>query len=140
MWHSSNHHPSCSSGGDWYGCELRELYSPLFEKHQVNLIFAGHAHHYQRSKPMVQGKPVDDNSQAPRYIVCGTGGFALDNPFNPNDTPEWIAYRQARWFGYCQVTIVNNTHALWKHIAVQGDPGSLRESTKDEAWIKRVAR
>ena len=46
------HHPLYSSGGR-HGSDLvlREQLEPLFEKHGVNIVFTGHEHFYERTKP-----------------------------------------------------------------------------------------
>jgi len=46
------HHPLYSSGGR-HGSEvdLREQLEPMFLKHRVNVVFAGHEHFYERLKP-----------------------------------------------------------------------------------------
>ncbi|MBA3270982.1 MAG: metallophosphoesterase [Acidobacteria bacterium] len=46
------HHPLYSSGGR-HGSEvdLREQLEPMFLKHGVNVVFAGHEHFYERLKP-----------------------------------------------------------------------------------------
>ena len=46
------HHPLYSSG-DKHGSEedLRELVEPLFVEHEVDVVFAGHEHFYERVKP-----------------------------------------------------------------------------------------
>ena len=32
--------------------EMRDMYHPLFEKYNVDLVLAGHAHNYERSYPL----------------------------------------------------------------------------------------
>jgi predicted phosphodiesterase len=46
------HHPIYSSGGR-HGAEedLREIVEPMFIKHGVSVVFAGHEHFYERLKP-----------------------------------------------------------------------------------------
>jgi 3',5'-cyclic AMP phosphodiesterase CpdA len=46
------HHPLYSSGGR-HGSEedLRDQLEPLFLRHGVNVVFAGHEHFYERVKP-----------------------------------------------------------------------------------------
>ena len=46
------HHPLYSSGAT-HGSEvdLRTIIEPLFKKYNVNLVFAGHEHFYERIKP-----------------------------------------------------------------------------------------
>jgi len=59
------HHPPYSSGGA-HGSDtkLREIVEPIFIKHGVNVVFAGHEHFYERIKPQ--------NGVA--YFISGSGG------------------------------------------------------------------
>ena len=59
------HHPPYSSGGK-HGSDtkLRAVVEPIFVKHGVNVVFAGHEHFYERIKPQ---KGID-------YFISGSGG------------------------------------------------------------------
>lgn len=59
------HHPPYSSGGK-HGSdtELREVVEPVFLKHGVNVVFAGHEHFYERIKPQ----------KGIYYFISGAGG------------------------------------------------------------------
>jgi hypothetical protein len=59
------HHPPYSSGGA-HGSDtkLREVVEPLFQKHRVNVVFAGHEHFYERIKPQ----------KGIYYFISGSGG------------------------------------------------------------------
>jgi len=59
------HHPPYSSGGK-HGSDtkLREVVEPLFLKHGVNVVFAGHEHFYERIKPQ----------KGIYYFISGAGG------------------------------------------------------------------
>jgi len=57
------HHPPYSAGYHGSSEEVREAFVPLFEKYGVDLVFAGHDHDYQRSRPI-------DNIT---YVVAGGG-------------------------------------------------------------------
>lgn len=59
------HHPPYSSGGK-HGSDtkLREVIEPLFLKHGVNVVFAGHEHFYERLKPQ----------KGIYYFISGSGG------------------------------------------------------------------
>jgi hypothetical protein len=59
------HHPPYSSG-DRHGSDarLREVLEPLFIKHNVSVVFTGHDHFYERTKPQ---KDIV-------YFVVGSGG------------------------------------------------------------------
>ena len=58
------------------GSELdaRRAFSPIFEKHDVDLVIAGHDHHYERTK----------RQNGVEYIVTGGGGAAT-YPVDPSD-------------------------------------------------------
>jgi len=67
--------------------DLTDLISdwcPLFEQYNVDLIFAGHNHYYERSYPMDHLKAFDDSSSYvfenpsnPMYIITGGAGAPL---------------------------------------------------------------
>ena len=59
------HHPPYSSGGK-HGSDtkLRKVVEPIFLKHGVDVVFAGHEHFYERIKPQ----------QGIYYFISGSGG------------------------------------------------------------------
>jgi hypothetical protein len=59
------HHPPYSSGGA-HGSDtkLRQIVEPIFVKHGVNVVFAGHEHFYERIKPQ----------KGIYYFISGSGG------------------------------------------------------------------
>lgn len=61
------HVPLYASG--WHGNNkgLIQALTPLFSRHGVDIVFQGHNHHYERSKPL--GGVV--------YVVAGSGGAEL---------------------------------------------------------------
>jgi Calcineurin-like phosphoesterase len=59
------HHPPYSSGGKHGSSSgLREVVEPMFVKHGVNVVFAGHEHFYERLKPQ----------KGIHYFISGAGG------------------------------------------------------------------
>jgi 3',5'-cyclic AMP phosphodiesterase CpdA len=59
------HHPLYSSGGrHGSNAELRSLLEPLFLKYGVDVVFTGHDHFYERTKPQ----------KGIYYFVIGSGG------------------------------------------------------------------
>ena len=59
------HHPPYSSGGK-HGSDtkLRQIIEPIFLKHGVDVVFAGHEHFYERIKPQ----------KGIYYFISGSGG------------------------------------------------------------------
>jgi hypothetical protein len=57
------HRPAYSAGHHGSDLEVRSRWSPLFERHHVPLVLAGHDHDYQRSEPVNEVT----------YVVSGAG-------------------------------------------------------------------
>jgi hypothetical protein len=53
--------------------ELRETLAPLFQEAGVDLVLQGHDHHYERSRPLLHGRPTAAGC-GPVYMVTGGGG------------------------------------------------------------------
>jgi 3',5'-cyclic AMP phosphodiesterase CpdA len=108
------HHPGFNSAKEHFDDQWMRLLSDIFEAGNVDVVFSGHVHNYQRSfplsfaaKPGVDGKMVAKNGDVagefkldknfadgatakPRgviYIVTGGGGASLYNP-EMQKTPE----------------------------------------------------
>ncbi|MBV9865910.1 MAG: metallophosphoesterase [Abitibacteriaceae bacterium] len=111
------HHPAFNVGDDHYKEQHMRVLSPLFEKHRVDIVFNGHEHSYQRTRPMrfepmdtsrasllndkdrrVPGKfSIDrrfDGNAATKadgiiYITTGAGGKHLYDPEHTNQPEKW---------------------------------------------------
>src|ERR1019366_2935072 len=77
---------------------LRASLQGLFEKHHVDVVFAGHDHLYQRSKPM--NKVL--------YVTAGTGGGNIMP--GPEDHP-WLE-KELISFGLVLVNLSSKNMAL----------------------------
>ncbi|MEB3327998.1 MAG: metallophosphoesterase [Candidatus Sericytochromatia bacterium] len=68
------HHPPYSGGAHGSSLHVRGAWGPLFERHDVQVVFTGHDHHYERSTPredfVRDGRPTT-------YFVTGGGGAWL---------------------------------------------------------------
>jgi len=62
-------HPYCAGGHD-SNIPLRNALCPLFEDYQVDMVFSGHTHFYQRNGPI----------NGVTYIITGGGGAPLHTP------------------------------------------------------------
>jgi len=87
---TAHHHPCFSSdendygdhwkgrseaGYNWGDSNVRRLV-PLYEKHGVDIAFAGHIHSYERTWPIYQ--MAINQARGVRYIVSGGGGGGLE--------------------------------------------------------------
>ena len=75
------HHPIFSGAGDRDNKRLRELWKPVFDKHQVDLVLTGHDHTYTRGQSTFTGPSVRNNTDGLNvhdngtvYVVSVSGG------------------------------------------------------------------
>ncbi len=81
------HHPGFNSSRAHYEQQQMRLLSPIFEKGNVDVVFAGHVHNYQRSYPMTfvpdgTGVPMVGNTDNIRRGRVVNGRWTLDKNFN----------------------------------------------------------
>ena len=104
------HHPLISHGlglsGHGGDRKLRVALGPLFEKWGVDLVAAGHEHHYERTTPVRGGRKVPRGC-GPVYVVAGSAG----------------ASRYARGVGSSSVTAVSSREYSFVDLSI--DAGVL---------------
>ena len=77
------HQPPYSEcwGGGYYDGEphLRQEIVPLLEQYQVDIVFSGHTHDYERGLPHPPYDPATGTGNQVTYIITGGGGGTLDD-------------------------------------------------------------
>ncbi len=63
------HHPVYSTGLDRDDPELRELFLPVIDKYNVDLVLQGHDHAYGRTYKLKQGRIVSPHKAGTYYVV-----------------------------------------------------------------------
>jgi predicted phosphodiesterase len=109
------HHPPYSISVHGGSRDLRERWTPLFEKYQVSAVFSGHDHVYERAE-----------HNGIRYFVSGGGGAPL-YPRRPNPNPidlEAVKHFE-RAFHFLRVTATGDRLEV---TAVRSD-GTVIETT-----------
>ena len=86
------HHPPYSSGNHGSTIYLRFIWGPIFEHFNVDIVFNGHDHCYER------GKVKNVN-----YIVTGGGGAPLYDIGN-----KWWTIHSEKSYHFCLLTCDNN--------------------------------
>jgi acid phosphatase type 7 len=94
------HHPGFNSAREHYEQQHMRLLSPIFEKGNVDIVFNGHVHNYQRTYPIRFKKDKNgtllmggkDNKSVRGRVV--NGAWKLDKSFDGkiNTTPQGIIY------------------------------------------------
>jgi hypothetical protein len=77
---------------------------PLYEKYEVDIVWVGHIHTYERTWPIWQNRV--DPARGVIYIQTGGGGAELED-FAP--TRSWFTAKLLRNWQYCVVLIQGKT-------------------------------
>jgi hypothetical protein len=122
------HHPPYTSGL-LNGCELgvRTAFCPLLEEFEVDAVFTGHEHNYERTYPIRQYWP---NKRGVVYYVVGTGGYPALYEFGVRQT--YSAYSTLR-HGFLKVEVRGN---LLRSEFVDASPGNFG-ATLDRYELRR---
>jgi acid phosphatase type 7 len=104
-WYSSNLHHY--GEGDDMMASMEDL---LYEN-GLDLLLAGHVHAYERSVPVLRGRP---HRCGATHIVVGDGGNreGLDTSY-VHPAPAWSAMKEAS-YGMGLLQLLNATHAVWE--------------------------
>lgn len=92
----SFHHPGFNSSKAHYNYQIMRLLAPILEELQVDLVFSGHVHNYQRTVPL-KFEPKRDETGT-RYLISDEGRvdgqFTLDQTYDgiTSTKPNGIIY------------------------------------------------
>ncbi|HEU0036847.1 MAG TPA: metallophosphoesterase [Kofleriaceae bacterium] len=113
------HHPPFSISLHGGAKDLRDRWSPLFEKYQVSAVFSGHDHVYTRAE-----------HEGVRYFVTGGGGAPLYPKRPKSGSVDVEAVKKfERVFHYLRVTISANRVEV---SAIRADGTSIETTTWTE--------
>eukprot|EP00041_Stephanoeca_diplocostata_P035606 m.1261150 g.1261150 ORF g.1261150 m.1261150 type:complete len:514 (-) comp24730_c0_seq10:3210-4751(-) len=110
-WYNSNSHHQ----NETEEYTLRILMEPVLYRYQVDVLFAGHVHSYERTFPVYNGSLATNSANHHKIeINIGDGGNreGVAVPWLPISEFPWSAYREAE-FGHGSFETLNNTVALW---------------------------
>jgi len=96
------HHPLYASPSEsiWkLACEKMKVLAPVFEQYNVDVVFNGHIHAYERSYPLRNNKIDEENGVV--YITTGGGGASLSKCEEGN----WWTAKFAYAHHYCIMKI-----------------------------------
>jgi Icc-related predicted phosphoesterase len=107
----------CSASSCEGSKTLRDVYHPLFDKNDVDLVLAGHVHNYQRSFPIEYNddkpsKPTITSSNKNNYnnpegeifAIVGTGGISF---YSLDGKASIMAKQQAIRFGALELKVTD---------------------------------
>jgi predicted phosphodiesterase len=113
----THHHPPFTSdendyGNMWLGpsthgdMRVREL-TELYDRYEVDIVWNGHIHSYERTWPIHQGKVVEKNGTI--YMITGGGGGGLETP---GPIRPWFQNNVRRGHHWCYVAVNGGTLEL----------------------------
>jgi len=110
------------------GVRMRSTFEKLFYEYNVDVVFSGHVHAYERTVPIYKGV---ENQKGPVYITNGAGGTQEGLADEWIDAAEWTAFRQSESWGLGLIKIYNSTHMTYEFKEVH------ENRVLDSAWIVR---
>jgi predicted phosphodiesterase len=84
------HHTIYSSGYHGSNLSIRQYLVPVFDAYRVDVVFMGHDHDYERTKPLV-GDQVVAPGEGTLYVTTGGGGGEL----RPMASSSFTAYSES---------------------------------------------
>jgi hypothetical protein len=121
-WYSSNMNHYADTQTIW----MRESMEHLFYEYNVNIVFNGHVHDYERTYPVYKN---ETDNRGPVYITIGNAGNleGLDNKYY--EQPKWSAFRNGTEYGYGTLTIINHELMVWRWYINNGKQMFPRDET-----------
>jgi hypothetical protein len=150
------HHPPFNSSRAHFTEQQMRLVSDIFEHRAVDVVFSGHVHNYQRTRPLkFLAKPAPDRTfnsggsyaiagdfeidqtfdgssdtspDGVLYIVTGAGGAGAYDPDQTDNTPTWQPFTQK---------LISDTYSFTV-VDVDGRSLKLRQVTENGDEIDRM--
>jgi len=114
----AGHRPYYSSTGEsgiWDAS--RPAFEPLFLQYDVDIVYWGHVHWYERMWPTGVNGTVQQksyvNAQAPVYFISASTGN-VEGLTSGNITRDFTAFLDSHHFGLGILEVHNATHLDWK--------------------------
>ena len=111
------HHPPYTNGKHRENVSAQRVLVPVIEATGVDIVFNGHDHNYQRTKPLREGQIVAPAAGVV-YVVTGAGGAERYEVREPH--PDWLAASDYQHFSFTQVTI-DGADLTLRQIAMDGN-------------------
>lgn len=124
-----------AQGAEAATIQFAEWAEPLFNEYNVNIVFAGHVHAYERFGHVNAEGKLDLSGKSPLYITIGDGGnHELLYDVWDESMEDISAFRNGAYYGYGTLSIFNASYAYW-----QWRPNPLHGSANDSVWAYNYA-
>lgn len=125
---------------------FRDIYHPIFDQYNVDLVLQAHNHNYQRSYPLEYNQSDSANPtvtttektnyvdpQGPIFVVVGTGGHSL---YDLDDRSPFNVYQTANDYGFLNIDISNDGDTLEATFYANEDNDDNGDDDNDNGAIK----
>lgn len=113
----SFHHPPYTTGKHSPSLEAQRQLVPAFEAAGVDIVFNGHDHVYERTRPLRGGQAVEGPGVT--YVVTGAGGADLYELKPPAERPPYFVTEFNEKHSFTLIKI-DGDELLGKQIAIDG--------------------
>lgn len=122
------HRPPYSAGGHGSDEFIMENWCPLFDAYDVDMVFAGHNHIYERTYPIKAGT-VDPEGTV--YIVSGGGGA----PLYELNNADWVAEHN-RTYHYCRIDVLSDYELRLKvnGLKIDAEDNPVLDENQQPIW------
>jgi hypothetical protein len=103
VFHRPPYNSGTSHGNDTL---IRKYWCPIFDEYNVDIVFNGHEHIYERTYPLLNNEITDFNTQSYQnpdgtiYVITGGAGAPLYNPAG-----GWWTVTQNKSLHFCKINI-----------------------------------
>jgi hypothetical protein len=94
-WRFLVHHRAMYSSAMGHGSntDVRDSWGPIVDTHMIDMVFSGHDHDYERTKPMRGNVAQASPAAGTVYVVAGTAGA----PFYPAQQSDFTEFSTTRY-------------------------------------------
>jgi 3',5'-cyclic AMP phosphodiesterase CpdA len=126
------HHPVFSAADGRDNKELRALWQPVIDRHEVDLVLQGHDHTYGRSRNVRNGLSVRDDRSGTVYVVSVSGPKMYESSVHP------LMRRIAEDTQLYQVIEIAGNELVYRAYMATGELYDAFNLTKQEKGVNKL--
>ncbi len=126
------HHPIFSAAAGRDNPQLRDLWMPIIDRHEVDLVLQGHDHTYGRTRNVREGLSVRDDDSGTVYVVSVSGPKMYESGVHP------LMRRIAEDTQLYQIIEVDGNELVYRAYTATGDLYDAFNLTKGENGVNKL--
>ena len=126
------HHPIFSAAAGRDNADLRALWMPIIDRHEVDLVLQGHDHTYGRTRNVRSGLSVRDDDSGTVYVVSVSGPKMYESAVHP------LMRRVAEDTQLYQIIEVDGDELVYRAYTATGELYDAFNLTKGENGVNQL--